>query len=173
MKTTKTPIVIVLVIAVVLGIVVATDDFSSKPENVAENFLTAYFESNGFEALDNMSDIAFSLQANGDKYETERAKNEFASELNNYDINNFTIKNTDCIELEGYERDEYVYNFLNYYFPDDSVGYYYDIYSDNVGKVVYCRVDVEFEYVDGYVESDTLNIYLWEEYGKWVVCEVD
>jgi len=186
MKTTKIFIVIVLAITVVLGInvatgnfslkpenVVETNDFYSKPEDVAENFLTAYFESDGFEALNYMSDIAFSLQANGDKAETERAKYEFAYDLNNDDVSRFTIQKIECIELNGFERDEYVYNFLNNYFYDDSKEFYYDIYSDCVGKVVYCTVDVEFEYADGYEEEDILNIYLWKEYGEWVVCELD
>lgn len=161
-----------LVIVIILGIASAISGLSTKPEKIAKSFITAYFESNGSEATEHMSNIMFVLEAKGDKEEADRAKEKFSSNVDKGYVTEYTISKIDAVELEGYERDEYIDNFLHDNFSNDIVNYYYDIYSDHVEEVVRCTFYATCKYAGGDEEYGEFNLYLWKEYGEWVVCEV-
>lgn len=161
-----------MVVVIIIGAVSAVSNLHTKPERVAKSFITAYFESNGSEATEHMSNIMFVLEAKGDKEEADRAKEKFSSNVDKGYVTEYTISKIDAVELEGYERDEYIDNFLHDYFSNDIVNYYYDIYSDHVEEVVRCTFYATCKYAGGDEEYGEFNLYLWKEYGEWVVCEV-
>lgn len=152
-------------------------DVKTQPERVAENLVSAmYQESNGNKAIECMSDIVFNLQGRSDSERIEESRNAFIAENNNnykwIGDDKYVIKGVGSTRLVGYERDEYIQNVFNYFYHIDARNLY-DIYAGNIGEVALCTVNVLHIDSDGTENEEKLSMYCWQEYGEWVVVELD
>lgn len=152
-------------------------DVKTQPEQVAENLVSAmYQESNGNKAIECMSDIVFNLQGRGDSERIQESRNAFVTENNNnykwIGDDKYVIKGVDSTQLIGYERDEYIQNVFNYFYHIDARNLY-DIYAGNIGEVALCTVNVLHIGSDGTVDEEKLKMYCWQEYGEWVVVQLN
>lgn len=163
-------VTLVSTISILLGsLIMLTFNDATKAEKVLKKYCESSIGHNGEEYVDCISLLYLAIDAKEEKTTLELIRDEAINSVNNGKIEVRIISDIKTVEVVGYEREEFIYDMLEY---ADKL-YYYDNYSSEFGKLFKCECDIEITdtYLDSVNVINNIVCYVVEEYGEYKIAK--